>query len=365
MNDSILATNEQPSAVRKKHSHSTVVIAVIISAAAILIATTCLVLLLVFLPTDNRKELINKYNQAWSEYEKANQVFEQSTMKELSQIDPESATAKPYRKRIYYRNCFDETSIFDKQYSAQDNKPIVNFEELSESSIFDQIVALNNTTEELTKLSAKIGQCNASFKQTRLRIDEEITNRFGNLYNDYRTEKDKQTQALSSKYFNAFKKYLSFVTPYEDAHNLGIKDLIIGDGHKIGYHYGGDAWSYDEADTDYAAYYIGWLTNGKVFDSSFDDYTNPTKLIAPLSGSPSMIDGWLKGIEGMHIGGVRIITVPPALGYGDIEQGNITANSTLKFVVMLIKKPSPIIISDELEDLAYDTMGVSLRKSQF
>ena len=72
-----------------------------------------------------------------------------------------------------------------------------------------------------------------------------------------------------------------------------------------------------------------------------------------------MIQGWLDGIVGMKIGGVREITIPSVLAYGDQEQGKIPANSPLKFVVMLIEKPEEIEISEELESLYGELYGYS------
>ena len=49
-----------------------------------------------------------------------------------------------------------------------------------------------------------------------------------------------------------------------------------------------------------------------------------------------MIEGWKSGVEGMKIGGVREITIPSELGYGDTEMGDIPKNSVLKFVIVAL-----------------------------
>ena len=50
-----------------------------------------------------------------------------------------------------------------------------------------------------------------------------------------------------------------------------------------------------------------------------------------------MIPGWDEGIEGMKVGGRRVLTIPPDLAYG--PQGSpptIPPDSTLVFVVDLL-----------------------------
>lgn len=50
-----------------------------------------------------------------------------------------------------------------------------------------------------------------------------------------------------------------------------------------------------------------------------------------------LIEGWVQGIPGMKVGGVRRLTVPPSLGYGDSEKPGIPANSTLVFEVEVVE----------------------------
>ncbi|HEX4032809.1 MAG TPA: FKBP-type peptidyl-prolyl cis-trans isomerase [Solirubrobacteraceae bacterium] len=80
--------------------------------------------------------------------------------------------------------------------------------------------------------------------------------------------------------------------------------------------------------------YVGALyTNGKVFDSS---WSRGTTFSTPLAAT-SVIPGWVDGIAGMKVGGRRELIIPPALAYKNSANGTIPANSTLIFIVDLLK----------------------------
>lgn len=80
--------------------------------------------------------------------------------------------------------------------------------------------------------------------------------------------------------------------------------------------------------------YVGVLyKGGKQFDASWNRHQPFTTALA----SGNVIDGWVKGIAGMRVGGRRELIIPPSLGYGKTGQPpTIPANSTLVFVVDLL-----------------------------
>ncbi|PPQ93731.1 hypothetical protein CVT25_013071 [Psilocybe cyanescens] len=78
--------------------------------------------------------------------------------------------------------------------------------------------------------------------------------------------------------------------------------------------------------------YVGKLTNGKEFDKNVSGKPFTFHL-----GKGEVIKGWDEGIVGMQVGGERILTIPPAMGYGSKKQDVIPGNSTLVFEVKLLE----------------------------
>jgi FKBP-type peptidyl-prolyl cis-trans isomerase FkpA len=105
------------------------------------------------------------------------------------------------------------------------------------------------------------------------------------------------------------------------ATGLIIEDLTVGTGDLA------------NAGQEVTVHYTGWLTDGTKFDSS-KDRSDP--FVFPL-GQRRVIAGWDEGVQGMRVGGVRKLTIPPALGYGARGAGGvIPPNATLVFEVELL-----------------------------
>ena len=113
----------------------------------------------------------------------------------------------------------------------------------------------------------------------------------------------------------------NMVQQLEEQGLLKIEDLKIGDGVEA--HLGNTL----------SMNYLGTLTNGKKFDSSYDR-GEPFEF---QIGASQVIPGWDIGILGMKVGGKRRLTIAPQLAYGDQAIGAIPANSTLIFEVELLK----------------------------
>lgn len=110
---------------------------------------------------------------------------------------------------------------------------------------------------------------------------------------------------------------------------LQIQDLKIGTGS-----------AEVKAGDTIAVHYVGSLTNGKKFDSSYERGQ-------PLSveiGKGQVIKGFEQGLVGMKLGGKRKILIPYNLGYGSQGQGPIPPNADLIFDVEIMEiKPTPLI----------------------
>jgi FKBP-type peptidyl-prolyl cis-trans isomerase FkpA len=85
------------------------------------------------------------------------------------------------------------------------------------------------------------------------------------------------------------------------------------------------------ADSTVSVKYRGWLSNGNVFDSSYER-GKPTTF--PLQ---NVIAGWTEGLQLVGQGGMIELWVPSRLGYGERgSPGSIPAHSNLHFIVELV-----------------------------
>ena len=95
-----------------------------------------------------------------------------------------------------------------------------------------------------------------------------------------------------------------------------VQDRVVGTGALLVA--GGRAWTS----------YTGWLRTGVPFDmGAYNFYFRATP--------PQVVEGWDAGLEGMAVGGTRLLVVPHTLGYGVQDYGVIPGGSILIFEVEL------------------------------
>jgi peptidylprolyl isomerase len=82
---------------------------------------------------------------------------------------------------------------------------------------------------------------------------------------------------------------------------------------------------------------VRW-SDGGTFDSSW----SRGQPFAFVLGAGQVISGWDLGVDGMRIGGRRVLVIPPGLAYGDRGAGNVIGpGETLVFVVDLVGTETP------------------------
>lgn len=177
------------------------------------------------------------------------------------------------------------------------------------------------------------------------KISEEKTAEYQADYEEKLAEFEEATKSD----FNELVKYKSEVKAYNEAtantNGVQSRDLKEGNGRELA-----------DDDSNYMAYYIGVCADGSIFESSFDNSDNPTRIseygLLDLS-QMSLIEGWYMGMADAKIGGVREITVPGELAYGDSKEICGGTNKPLKFIILSKENDSNLVtLVNELQ-LAY------------
>ena len=102
---------------------------------------------------------------------------------------------------------------------------------------------------------------------------------------------------------------------------LEIEDFEVGSGEVA------------EAGDRIEVHYVGTLTDGTKFDSSRDR----GQTFEFTLGAGEVIEGWDDGVAGMKVGGLRKLTIPSDMAYGESGlPGVIPGGATLIFEVELI-----------------------------
>ena len=109
------------------------------------------------------------------------------------------------------------------------------------------------------------------------------------------------------------------------ASGLQYEDTVVGEGAEA------------KAGQSVTVHYTGWLYNNGVQGAKFDSSKDRNDPFVFALGAGMVIKGWDEGVQGMKVGGVRRLTIPPQLGYGPRGAGGvIPPNATLVFEVELL-----------------------------
>ena len=103
-------------------------------------------------------------------------------------------------------------------------------------------------------------------------------------------------------------------------HGAYYRDITVGTGATIA------------SGQTVAVRYTGWLANGTQFDTNL---SSPSPLTFKF-GVGQVIPGMDETLIGIKVGGTRQLIIPPALGYGPYDYGQIPGNSVLVFTVEVI-----------------------------
>jgi len=113
--------------------------------------------------------------------------------------------------------------------------------------------------------------------------------------------------------------------PTTTASGLIFDDTVVGEGNEA------------RAGHEVSVHYSGWLLYGGERGRKFDSSKDRGEPFSFALGAGQVIKGWDEGVQGMRIGGMRVLTIPPALGYGARGAGGvIPPNATLIFEVELL-----------------------------
>ena len=87
-------------------------------------------------------------------------------------------------------------------------------------------------------------------------------------------------------------------------------------------------------------HYTGWLHDPTAANSRGKKFASSKDRGQPFAfglGGGEFIRGWVEGVQGMKVGGTRVLTIPSDLGYGARGAGGvIPPNATLVFEVELL-----------------------------
>jgi FKBP-type peptidyl-prolyl cis-trans isomerase len=113
--------------------------------------------------------------------------------------------------------------------------------------------------------------------------------------------------------------------PTTTASGLVCEEKVVGTGDMA------------QSGQDVSVHYTGWLLYGGERGRKFDSSKDRGEAFGFALGAGQVIKGWDEGVQGMKVGGTRVLTIPPGLAYGARGAGGvIPPNATLIFEVELL-----------------------------
>jgi hypothetical protein len=106
--------------------------------------------------------------------------------------------------------------------------------------------------------------------------------------------------------------------------DLVVSDIVVGTGP--------EAVAGSTAKLKYVGAFHG---SGEEFDSSWS--RGPDETLPVVVGAGQVIPGFEQAIDGMNVGGRRLVTIPSELGYGPQGNGPAPPDATLTFVLDLVE----------------------------
>ena len=160
----------------------------------------------------------------------------------------------------------------------------------------------------------------------KIDVDEgnDILNKFFAEVKNRREEADKKEREENLKFAEEYLK--------ENLKVEGMNVTASGLQYKVIREAKGNPYKSPTAHDRVKCHYEGRLTDGTVFDSSYQ------RGEPAVFGLDQVIPGWTEGLQLMGVGEKYEFIIPPALGYGEVEiPGHIPGNSVLTFTVELLE----------------------------
>ena len=183
-----------------------------------------------------------------------------------------------------------------------------------------------STTSETTKLSKKqrkeLAQQKAKQLEEALSANREAETAETDEKKSSKKKKKKKAKSTDDSEEVPKAKLTSLTRERRLAGGIILRDILVGTGATV-----------TPGRRILLHYTASLLSTGQVFDKNHSK-TQPLQF---RQGTGEVIRGLERGLEGMKVGGERVITVPAALGYGSKGiKGSIPPDSDLSFEVRLV-----------------------------